>query len=34
MMEAALAAGSERYVVVGNFSTTALGQHLLQRYHN
>lgn len=34
MMEAALAAGSERYVVVGNFSTTALGQLLLQRYHN
>lgn len=33
MMEAALAAGSERYVVVGNFSTTALGQHLVQRYH-
>lgn len=34
MMEAALAAGSECYVVVGNFGTTALGRHLLQRCRN
>jgi glycosyltransferase involved in cell wall biosynthesis len=34
MMEAALAAGSERYVVVGNFSTTDLGRQLLERYCN
>jgi glycosyltransferase involved in cell wall biosynthesis len=32
MMEAALAGGVECYVVVGNFSTTALGQQLQQRY--
>lgn len=34
MMEAALAAPVDRYVVVGNFSGTALGQRLLQRYRS
>lgn len=34
MIEAALAASVDRYVVVGNFSTTVLGQQLLQRYRN
>lgn len=32
MVEAALAAPVDRYVVVGNFSGTVLGQRLLQRY--
>lgn len=34
MMEAALASGADRYAVVGNFSTTALGQQLQQRYRD
>ncbi|MGP1681145.1 MAG: DUF1972 domain-containing protein [Giesbergeria sp.] len=34
MIDAALASGADRYAVVGNFSTTALGQQLQQRYHN
>lgn len=34
MMTAALASDVDRYVVVGNFSTTALGQVLQQRYRD
>lgn len=34
MMEACLASGQSRYVVVGNFSTTVLGHELLARYRN